>query len=344
MLLSGKGSPGGAAERGGVWTWYSDLGDLDADDWLARVNRQSRPSPFLTPAFLLPWAAVFAGEVRAGLWKTDGLALFHRKDEQAWELLGGQDVADRLDVVGDDREMWSALREETARWELPVEFPNLGPDSDALQFSVEGDVPVETDRSPFLTLSGTFDDYLAGLPKKARHELKRKLNRAERLAEGGLTVEHGPGQLDEFLLLHRLSHPDKEAFMQGPMERFFRELCASLEAADMLWIATLREGGRPVAGMMQIRYAGVAHLYNSGYDPAASSLSPGLVLIARCIERAIEDGFREYDFLRGTERYKYDLGGVDRSVARLTWGAGGTAQGSGSGRAERPDLVPNSGL
>lgn len=327
-----------------MWTWYSDLGELDKADWTGRVNRQSRPSPFLTPAFLLPWAFAFAGEIRAGLWGDDGLALFHRKDGQAWELLGGQDVADRLDAVGSDPAMWQALRVETARWELPVEFPNLGPDAEALRHLAADDLLVETDRSPFLALSDSFDGYLAGLAKKARHEIKRKLNRAERLAEGELTVEHGPGQLEEFLRLHRLSHPDKEAFMQGPMERFFRELCASLESADMLWIATLREGGRPVAGMMQIRYAGVAHLYNSGYDPAASSLSPGLVLIARCIERAIEDGFREYDFLRGTERYKYDLGGVDRPVVRLTWGVGGSAQGSGSGGAERPDLVTHPGL
>jgi CelD/BcsL family acetyltransferase involved in cellulose biosynthesis len=30
------------------------------------------------------------------------------------------------------------------------------------------------------------------------------------------------------------------------------------------------------------------------------------------------EGAREYDFLRGTERYKYDLGGVDRVVYRVT--------------------------
>ncbi|MBK5094775.1 MAG: GNAT family N-acetyltransferase, partial [Deltaproteobacteria bacterium] len=37
-----------------------------------------------------------------------------------------------------------------------------------------------------------------------------------------------------------------------------------------------------------------------------------------CIEDAIGDGFREYDFLRGRERYKYDLGGRDRIVYRAT--------------------------
>ncbi len=41
-----------------------------------------------------------------------------------------------------------------------------------------------------------------------------------------------------------------------------------------------------------------------------------MVLLARCIEDGILHGFREYDFLRGRERYKYDLGGRDRVVYR----------------------------
>jgi CelD/BcsL family acetyltransferase involved in cellulose biosynthesis len=47
-------------------------------------------------------------------------------------------------------------------------------------------------------------------------------------------------------------------------------------------------------------------------------MSPGLVLLARCVEDAIRSGLREYDFLRGRERYKYDLGGRDRIVYRVT--------------------------
>ncbi|MBE0605380.1 MAG: GNAT family N-acetyltransferase, partial [Deltaproteobacteria bacterium] len=58
--------------------------------------------------------------------------------------------------------------------------------------------------------------------------------------------------------------------------------------------------------------------YNSGYDPERREAQPGLVLIARCIEDALGEGAPEYDFLRGTERYKYDLGGVDRVVYRVT--------------------------
>lgn len=300
-----------------MWRWYSGLEELDPRDWCRRVMTAPRPSPFLTPAFLLPWASAFAGPLRVGLWGETGLALFHQRGD-VWELLGGQDVADRLDVVGDDPLMWEELRREASSWGGAVEFPNLAPDSNALRFLQSGDRLEETDRSPYTSLSGSFSDYLSGLPRKARHELKRKMARVQRMGES-LVVDHSPDQLETFLRLHRQSHPDKHAFMQDKMERFFRELHQSLWQAGMLWLATLKDGGRALASVFQIRFAGVAHLYNSGYDPEASALSPGLVLIARCIERSCEEGLSEYDFLRGTERYKYDLGGRDRSVVRLAW-------------------------
>ena len=71
-----------------------------------------------------------------------------------------------------------------------------------------------------------------------------------------------------------------------------------------------------MASAFQIEWNGALLLYNSGFDPGYREVSPGLVLLARCIEDAIRHGYREYDFLRGRERYKYDLGGEDRIVYR----------------------------
>ena len=64
-------------------------------------------------------------------------------------------------------------------------------------------------------------------------------------------------------------------------------------------------------------YADTYLLYNSGYDPEYSSLSVGLLNKAFCIKEAIEVGRDTFDFLRGTERYKYDLGGKNSSVYQM---------------------------
>lgn len=316
-----------------MWQWFDNLEALDPHDWLRRVQTQARPSPFLAPAFLKPWAQTFAGEIRAGVWKDSGLALFHRAAD-CWELLGGHDVADRLDVVASEPQAWSELRRETERWSAPIVFPNLAPDAEALSHRLPTDLLRETDKSPYVRLTGSFSDYLATLPKKSRHELKRKMARAERLATNGLHLREGLEQLDIFCRLHRLSRPDKQAFLQGAMETFFRRLAVELDRASMLWLVVLYDGHQPLAAIFQIRFEGVVHLYNSGYDPQAAALSPGLVVIARCIEQAGLDGFVEYDFLRGTERYKYELGGTDRPVMSLRWPSPGEGE---SPRGRRDD-------
>lgn len=244
--------------------------------------------------------------------------MFHRKTG-AWELLGGQDVADRLDGLCSDPEFWESLRREVEGWNAPIEFPNLAPDSEALRHRKKSDQLEMTDRSPFVPLVGGFAAYLQALPRKARHELKRKMAKAEREAKHGLSLKSGSQHLETFLRLHRLSSPAKSSFMQAEMEQFFRALCTSLEEAGMLELRVLSDGETPIAAIVEIHFAGTAHLYNSGYDPAYSPLSPGLTLIGRSIEQACLEGLHEYDFLRGDERYKYHLGGRDREVYRLTW-------------------------
>lgn len=106
--------------------------------------------------------------------------------------------------------------------------------------------------------------------------------------------------------------------MDESMATFFREVAEGFLASGRLRLEFLSSQGVDVASVFQFRTDGGLLLYNSGYDPKLRAANPGLVLLARSIGQAIDEGFREYDFLRGTERYKYDLGGVDRVVYRLT--------------------------
>ena len=106
--------------------------------------------------------------------------------------------------------------------------------------------------------------------------------------------------------------------MDASMATFFREVAEGFLASGRLRLAFLSAQGVDVAAVFQFRTDGAFLLYNSGYDPKLRAANPGLVLIARSIGQAIVEGCSEYDFLRGTERYKYDLGGVDRVVYRLT--------------------------
>ena len=56
---------------------------------------------------------------------------------------------------------------------------------------------------------------------------------------------------------------------------------------------------------------------NSGFNPSYYSDSVGLINKAYCIRQAIDDGRQTFDFLRGAERYKYDLGAENRSLFEI---------------------------
>ena len=50
------------------------------------------------------------------------------------------------------------------------------------------------------------------------------------------------------------------------------------------------------------------YAFNTGYNPDFFKLSPGVISFAFDIQSAIDVGFAYYNFLRGEERYKFDLG------------------------------------
>lgn len=326
-------------------SWIDRLVDVSVPEWESVLSRSVRPSPFLSPSFLLPWAARFTSDGDTGIfrWERRGEAagfLFLRRgpDGAGWELLGGEPVSDSLDAVvaaGCEREFWTAFLERASELlgsGAALRLPNLVEGTPSLSLLPElcGRHGLtcrveETDRSPVLSLPGDFEEYLGRLGNKERHELRRKLRRASELAPG-LDYRVTPGaaelarDLDSFFSLHRAGRKEKGEFMDDRMERFFRDIAGRFLSTGNLRLSFLSAGEADIASAFQLEWNGSLLLYNSGFEPAFRRISPGLVLLARCIEEAIGRGIREYDFLRGRERYKYDLGGVDRVVYRATVG------------------------
>jgi CelD/BcsL family acetyltransferase involved in cellulose biosynthesis len=79
-----------------------------------------------------------------------------------------------------------------------------------------------------------------------------------------------------------------------------------LAARGWLRLYRLRVQGAAIAAVYGIEVGRRFYYYQSGYDPAWSARSPGLVLVGRTVEDAYARGIVDYDFLRGTEPYKLD--------------------------------------
>ena len=59
------------------------------------------------------------------------------------------------------------------------------------------------------------------------------------------------------------------------------------------------------------------YLYNGGYDPNGG-YAAGMAAHGKIIEWAIKNKYKKVDYLRGDERYKYDLGAKDQQLYQLT--------------------------
>ena len=180
------------------------------------------------------------------------------------------------------------------------------------------------DVCPVLTLpAGTdMDGFLGTLGKKERHEIRRKVRRAESAGEVRLEASSDPiADLDAFIDLHQKRwgalglFPDSQG---GAQSRVFARRLFELNRPDgPLQLTFLTVDGRRIAAGVHFETPEGYLYYNAGIDPDARDLSPGVVMVHRYVQRAIDAGKRRLDFLRGDEPYKYEWGAVDEPIQRL---------------------------
>jgi CelD/BcsL family acetyltransferase involved in cellulose biosynthesis len=159
---------------------------------------------------------------------------------------------------------------------------------------------------PYIDLPDSWDAYLASLSPTRRQTIRRK-ERALFREHATTLVDYAPDRLDEgWSHLIRLHHRQREqgsAF--GPNEaELQRTFASTLAGAGRIWLTTLDVGGTPVAAWYGFAAGDTMCFYQCGRDPEWEHASVGQVLMGMMIRRAIEKGFRTFDFLRGDEPYK----------------------------------------
>jgi CelD/BcsL family acetyltransferase involved in cellulose biosynthesis len=175
---------------------------------------------------------------------------------------------------------------------------------------------------PIIDLPAAWDDYLMALSKKQRHEVRRKLRKADAEADTRffvVTPDHDlQAEMQSFIDLHQQSTPEKDQFMDPQMQGFFFDVARVLQEKQWLQLTFVEMDGERAATLLSFDYGDSILVYNSGYEPTKfRSLSPGIIVTARSIELAIDLGRAKFDFLRGDEIYKYRFGAKDTEVRRL---------------------------
>ena len=166
------------------------------------------------------------------------------------------------------------------------------------------------------------EGYLSTLGKKERHEIRRKVRRAQGVGEVRLVPSTDPlADMEAFIELHQKRWGADGLFPPTPggaqSRVLFTRLFELFGFDGPLRLSFLMVGERRIAAGVHLETDDGILYYNAGVDPDARELSPGVLLVYAYVERALATGKRQMDFLRGDESYKYEWGAVDEPIQRL---------------------------
>lgn len=251
------------------------------------------------------------------------------------QLMFVSDLADYQDIIIKQndlvaaKELFESLVSEGQRV-ASIKLSGLSPDANLHLVLEHWDEPRVNpiEHCYFSDLSDGYEAFMESKSASFRSNLRRLHRRAN---EKGIQICEltpsdcsGDDIVTSFLRLHLKRFPDKLFSRDKPQffcrlnltEQFERSLLRVFALIDQ----TL-EGNqikdKVVALNLTVCDTSVLGIWNSGFDPKYSNISPGKLLIHKQIQTCCEEGFIEFDFLRGDEAYKQDWSTSSRMLSEF---------------------------
>lgn len=330
------------------FTLHTEFPENLREQWNELLKQNSSNVPFLRYEYLADWWQTRGG----GEWpqaelaivtaekdgKLAGVAPFFKAEYQGKPsllLLGAIEISDYLDVICAPAnlaefltELFKFLPTMPMAWEQLV-FHNLLETSTSLPALEQATADAAWQSAlepmqncPRIELGEDWETYLAGIDKKQRHEIRRKLRRAEnsghevalRICSGGEGLEEDAAS---FLRLMEFGK-EKAKFLTPAMRTQITQSMHTASEHGLLNLAFLEVDGQPAAAYYNFDYQNQLWVYNSGFDPQYLEYSPGWVLLGHLIQWTVAHQKRYVDFMRGDEEYKYRFGAINQRVMQLT--------------------------
>ncbi|HWB09117.1 MAG TPA: GNAT family N-acetyltransferase [Pirellulales bacterium] len=162
-----------------------------------------------------------------------------------------------------------------------------------------------------IALPATWDGYLATLSKSHRKQLRRLQRRlfdtgraTLRLVRDEADLQQGLSILADLHTRRRKALGQPGRFASRQFAAFHQDAARQLLGQGNLRLAWVEVDGRPLAAEYQVTGNDVVYAYQSGIDPSALDVEPGRLVTMATLRRAIEEGYRAFDLLRGDEPYK----------------------------------------
>ncbi len=318
----------------------SEAFDILSAEWDTLASQGITDTPFQKLAYQQSWfnhlgegdlltLAVYEDELLIGI------GCFNLRGETI-TFNASKEETDYLDIITTEEKaevVWRAIFDQLFAADVPawssLDFYNIPANSPSRPIIAalcnERAISCGSERAevcPVINLPATFDEYLANIDKKQRHEIKRKMRRATG-ADAVLHIvdenDDLSAEVDSFLTLLQQSTPEKRDWLTPGRRAHFHSIAQAAMADQTLQLMFIEIEGEKAAGLFNYVYDDRCWVYNSGLNPDHfGKLSLGVTLTSKAIEKSIELGLATFDFLRGDEEYKYRFGAEDSEIFRLT--------------------------
>ena len=208
------------------------------------------------------------------------------------------------------------------RWRLLTAcFPKAGFQSSVIDKigKVDG---IDNSVCPYVTLPNDWNSYLDGLSTNTRQKIRRLLKQLEGQNAYRVTVatpETFERDLKTLLAFWGTKWRPRKAERTDSLIRSNGTMLTRSFQAGLVYLPTFWHGERPVAALATLvePRKRTFSFYMTGRDETFEGPPAGMILHALSIRHAIEQGFAEYDFLRGNEPYKYSYGCAERKLRSI---------------------------
>lgn len=162
---------------------------------------------------------------------------------------------------------------------------------------------------PIIILPESVEDFYMSLSSNRRQQFRRHLNILKREGEvKHFTFLSGQHKDLKTQLIYLCDLYRKSRNMSTNFSMFLERLIlrSQEQGSSIFQLDFLAFNNKYIAGLLHFRYNGSLYMYVMAVDKSFKpQISIGNIIVGLSIERAILDKIKIYDFLRGTEDYKF---------------------------------------
>ena len=178
-----------------------------------------------------------------------------------------------------------------------------------LFYDIAGDSGIK-DLSKYVNVNSPFADLQVGIKSFGKKQLKDIERREKRLAENHKLEYRIATHFSEviwgnFVDFHQSRYPNT-GFNSAGNQKFYRALLTDSKMENQIELSYMLVDGVLAAGHFGFKDEHRVYYYVPVFNPIYASTGVGQILLNKMVHHYSKLGYREFDFLRGNETYKWN--------------------------------------